>query len=127
MGRIEEIVLLATEQINNATTLEELNNLKAQYLSKKSEIAGMMANFRNMTPEERTEVGKKVNDAKTAILDAYVVKQASIEARIINEKLKNESIDISLPSSGPRIGAKNQVFHFIELINSHLIHRFFFG
>lgn len=114
MGRIEEIVLLATEQINNATTLEELNNLKAQYLSKKSEIAGMMANFRNMTPEERTEVGKKVNDAKTAILDAYVAKQASIEARIINEKLKNESIDISLPSSGPRIGAKNPFYHIVD-------------
>lgn len=114
MGRIEEIVLLATEQINNATTLEELNNLKAQYLSKKSEIAGMMANFRNMTPEERTEVGKKVNDAKTAILDAYTAKQASIEARIINEKLKNESIDISLPSSGPRIGAKNPFYHIVD-------------
>lgn len=114
MGRIEEIVLLATEQINNATTLEELNNLKAQYLSKKSEIAGMMANFRNMTPEERTEVGKKVNDAKTAILDAYVAKQASIEARIINEKLKNESIDISLPSSGPRIGGKNPFYHIVD-------------
>ena len=114
MGRIEEIVLLATEQINNATTLEELNNLKAQYLSKKSEIAGMMANFRNMTPEERTEVGKKVNDAKTAILDAYTAKQASIEARIINEKLKNESIEISLPSSGPRIGAKNPFYHIVD-------------
>ena len=114
MGRIEEIVLLATEQINNATTLEELNNLKAQYLSKKSEIAGMMANFRNMTPEERTEVGKKVNDAKTAILDAYTAKQASIEARIINEKLKNESIDISLPSSGPKIGAKNPFYHIVD-------------
>jgi len=114
MGRIEDIVLLATEQINNATTLEELNNLKAQYLSKKSEIAGMMANFRNMTPEERTEVGKKVNDAKTAILDAYVAKQASIEARIINEKLKNESIDISLPSSGPRIGGKNPFYHIVD-------------
>ena len=114
MGRIEEIVLLATEQINNATTLEELNNLKAQYLSKKSEIAGMMANFRNMTPEERTEVGKKVNDAKTAILDAYTAKQASIEARIINEKLKNESIDISLPSSGPRIGGKNPFYHIVD-------------
>ena len=114
MGRIEEIVLLATQQINNATTLEELNNLKAQYLSKKSEIAGMMANFRNMTPEERTEVGKKVNDAKTAILDVYTAKQASIEARIINEKLKNESIDISLPSSGPRIGAKNPFYHIVD-------------
>lgn len=114
MGRIEEIVLLATEQINNATTLEELNNLKAQYLSKKSEIAGMMANFRNMTPEERTEVGKKVNDAKTAILDAYTAKLADIETQIINQKLKNESIDISLPSSGPRIGAKNPFYHIVD-------------
>lgn len=114
MGRIEEIVNSALETIKEANTIEELNNLKAKYLSKKSEIAAMMANFRNMTPEERTEVGKKVNDAKTAILDAYTVRLEEVEAAIINQKLKNESIDISLPSSGPTIGGKNPFYHIVD-------------
>ena len=50
MARIDEIVVVALNEINEATTIEELNNLKAKYLSKKSEIAAVMANFRNMTP-----------------------------------------------------------------------------
>ena len=114
MARIDEIVVVALNEINEATTIEELNNLKAKYLSKKSEIAAVMANFRNMTPEERSEAGKAVNDAKTKILDAYTAKLSEVEARIINEKLKNESIDISLPSSGPAIGGKNPFYHIVD-------------
>lgn len=114
MPRIEEIVEVALLSIKNASTIEELNNLKAKYLSKKSEIAAVMANFRNLSPEERMEVGKQVNDAKTTILDAYNVKFAEIETKIINEKLKNESIDITLPSSGPTVGAKNPFYIIVD-------------
>ena len=42
------------------------------------------------------------------------MKLSEVEARIINEKLKNESIDISLPSSGPAIGGKNPFYHIVD-------------
>jgi phenylalanyl-tRNA synthetase alpha chain len=88
MARIDEIVERALKEISEATTIEVLNNLKAQYLAKKSEIAAMMANFRNMTPEERTEVGKKVNDAKTTTeTTTYTLNEVSVTPFLLRTKV----------------------------------------
>ena len=56
---IEEVSQL---QAHNA---EEVEALRIKYLSKKGEISALMEDFRNVAPELKREVGKKLNELKT--------------------------------------------------------------
>ena len=71
-------------QINNlkANSLEELEAIRIQYLSKKGEISSLMNDFRNVVAEEKKEIGQKLNELKQ-----------NTQNRIneLKEKIENES------------------------------------
>ena len=47
-----------------AGSLEELENLRIKYLSKKGHISTLMNDFRDVAAEEKREVGKHINELK---------------------------------------------------------------
>lgn len=54
---------IATLQASNA---DEVEALRIKYLSKKGVINALMADFRNVAPEQKKEVGMKLNELKNA-------------------------------------------------------------
>jgi phenylalanyl-tRNA synthetase alpha chain len=84
-----------------------LEILKVKYLGKKSPIQNLMRTLREVSPEERPECGKLINDLKEEI-------SASIEASqnefILKEEalqLQSEKIDITLPGRSRFPGRKH--------------------
>lgn len=61
--RIEKLI----GEINNlqATTAQELEELRLNYLSKKGVINDLMADFRNVPSDQKREIGQKLNELKT--------------------------------------------------------------
>lgn len=60
--------LLKEVETLKASNSEEIEALRLKYLSKKGEIAGLMADFRNVAAEQKKTVGMKLNELKqTAI------------------------------------------------------------
>lgn len=52
-----------------ASSAEEVEALRIKYLSKKGEINALMADFRQVPPEMKKEVGMKLNELKTLATD----------------------------------------------------------
>jgi phenylalanyl-tRNA synthetase alpha subunit len=50
----------------------------------------------NLSPEEKKEQGKVLTDAKTTLTEAYEAKERDLGAAEINQKLKEDLVDISL-------------------------------
>lgn len=62
---IEKIKQLLAEIGNlKASNAEETENLRIKYLSKKGEISQLFNDFRNLTAEEKREIGKTLNELK---------------------------------------------------------------
>ena len=110
--RINEIVNEALNLISQASTSDDIQNIRNQFLSKKSELMSLMSTLGNLSPEERKTVGQELNLAKGKIADALDTKQKEIAKKELDEKLKKEEIDISLPGNTYQVGGRNP-FHII--------------
>ena len=104
MINIDELKAKAIDKITNAKDLKDLNDIKVNYLGKKGEITTIMQSFKDMAVEERKKLGKLINDAKQSIEELIKDRQNKINSTILNEKLKIESIDVTLPSKKHDLG-----------------------
>ncbi|MBQ1774865.1 MAG: phenylalanine--tRNA ligase subunit alpha [Erysipelotrichaceae bacterium] len=85
----------------DSKTLEEL---RIEYLSKKGKIQSLMAQMRELPPEEKPKFGQMVNDLKNAVSSAMDEKKAQLEEALMNVKLLSEKVDITLDAYTPKQG-----------------------
>ena len=88
--RTEAIAQLADE---NA----DIEALRVRYLGKKGELTAVLRGMGKLTPEERPIVGQLANEVRADIESAIEKKSAEIQAKKLEEKLKNERIDVTMP------------------------------
>lgn len=101
---IESILKNATDGIKNATNLKELDDIRVAYFGKKGEITSIMQKFKELTDNERKELGKTINAVKLNIEEQIRNRQKEFNDFILNEKLKREALDVTLPSEKVSIG-----------------------
>ena len=112
--KMDEIRSLIEEDKKTVNNLNELNDLKVKYLGKKGLITELNQEIRNIPNEEKKEFGQKVNELRTLFNDFYEEKKTYFEEEILNEKLKNEAIDITLPSKKVKRGSKHPMTRITE-------------
>ena len=101
-------------QIEQADTLERLDQIRLQYLSKKGEISLLMGQLRTIPQEERPAFGNEVNALKEASERALYAKKTELEDRKLNEILETEKIDVTLPGHRFLKGGIHPLYQVIE-------------
>ena len=112
--KIEEVKSLLEEDKSKVTDLTSLNDLRVKYLGKKGIITELNSEIKNIPVEEKKEFGQKVNELKSIFNDFYEEKKNYFEEEILNKKLFDEAIDISLPATKIVCGAPNVLEKLIE-------------
>lgn len=112
--KIEEVKKLLEEDMNNVTSLNELNELKNKYLSKTGLITVLNSEIKNVPNGEKKEYGMKVNEVRNLFNEFYETKKAEYEEALLNEKLSKEAIDITLPSKRVKRGSKHPMTRITE-------------
>ncbi|MBR2290200.1 MAG: phenylalanine--tRNA ligase subunit alpha [Clostridia bacterium] len=95
---------------------KELQELKVKVLGKKSELSEAMKNLKDLAPEERPKFGALVNEARQGIESKIKEMEEQMAARNLEEKLKKEEIDITLPATKVRRGSSHPLNRVIEEI-----------
>ncbi|MBU3811403.1 MAG: phenylalanine--tRNA ligase subunit alpha [Candidatus Niameybacter stercoravium] len=95
--KLEQIKSSALEAINNASDLKVLEDLRVQYLGKKGELTAVLRGMKDLTAEERPVVGQIANEVREALEVALADKKVGLESEAVNQKLKEEVIDITMP------------------------------
>lgn len=93
------------EEVSNlsAKNAEEVEQLRLKYLSKKGEINAVMADFRNVAPDQKREVGIKINELKKAAMDR--INQLREEVAI--QETSVESLDLTRTSYPIGLGTRH--------------------
>ena len=91
-------------KIKEANSLDDLENLRVQVLGKKGSITSLMKQLGSLEPDKRREAGQIFNSLQKNIIESIDNKKSSLEETYLNEKLKNESLDITLPTRPENIG-----------------------
>ena len=86
-----------------------LEDLRVQAVGKKGEISLKMRELGKMTPEERQVEGPRLNALKDEISAALAAKKAALADAALEERLKAEWLDVTLPARDRRIGSIHPV------------------
>ncbi len=102
--KLEKLHSEALEAIDSADELDRLNELRVKLLGKKGELTALLKSMKEIPPEERPAFGQMVNDARNSIESKIETVKKKLSDRYIEERIKGETIDVTLPSKRRMIG-----------------------
>jgi len=112
--KIANIRAMLDSDLSLIDNMQKLNEIKAKYLGKKGCITELTANMKDLSIEEKKEVGRVSNELKNEVTNKLTDIQKALEAKAINEKLAKEKIDVTLPATKIPVGAPNILEKIIE-------------
>jgi len=110
----------ALKAIENAKTQQELEEIRLHWLSKKGKIQELMATMKDLPKEEKPAFGQNVNKLKQTLETAINQKNEQLNEAGLNEKLKEEKIDLTLDAYTPVSGS----VHPLTLISKQIENAF---
>ena len=118
---IEDIKKEIEKDLESVNDLKNLSELHIKYLSKKGIITELNSKIKDVPNDKKKEFGMGVNSLRTYFNEKYNSLKDKFESDELNEKLKSEAIDISLPSTKVSIGSPNILEKLIEEVEEIFI------
>ena len=112
--KINEIKSNLVSDLEVVNKPQDIVDLKAKYIGKSGCITELTKNMRDLSVEEKKTVGMLVNEVKNYANDLISKKEEDINTKILNEKLANESIDVTLPATSIKAGSPNILEKVVE-------------
>ena len=102
------------EKIKKVVNLNELYNLKLEYLGKKGRITEMLASLKELTIEQKKIEGQKINEIKNFFNEIYNMKEEELKEEEKNALLEKEKIDLTLPGLNFKTGGAHPLLMIQE-------------
>jgi phenylalanyl-tRNA synthetase alpha chain len=118
MSDLDNINSSFEQKIKSVKSKEELQILKTEYFGKSGQITNQFKNLGTKTADKRKEFASSLNKLKDNLTSQINSKFLDIETREINEKLKDQKIDITLPIRPFKAGKIHPVSQVIDEISS---------
>lgn len=118
---MDNLISELKKKLEKIKSTQELSEVKAKYLGKKGSITELSSKMKEIANDQKKEFGMRLNKMKNEATNLIETKRSEIEKAILDEKLKHESIDISLPSVRVLNGAPNILEKIIEDVEDVLM------
>ena len=115
---VKKVLEAAIKDLQSASTQQELYEVKVSYLGKKGKITELLKSLKDLSLEEKKSVGAELNSARESVETLYQERIIKIKGEEINQKLINESIDITFPPPSSNIAKVHPISQtFNEVIS----------
>ena len=97
---MEDVVSLKNtflREVDAATSLPDLNNVRIKYLGKKGLVTSKLKALSSVPPEQRPAYGKAVNEAKRFVEEEIKKREVLLTREAHKKQILSESVDITLP------------------------------
>jgi phenylalanyl-tRNA synthetase alpha chain len=123
LDKIDE--LLKEVSTLSAKNADDVEQLRLKYLSKKGEINGLMAEFRDVAKDQKKTIGIKLNELKKAATE----KINQLREEVVTTDTGNENIDltrtaypVNLGTRHPLTIVKNEIIEIFQRMGFTLYH-----
>ena len=116
---INKIITNATKSIASAMDLKALDDSRVQYLGKKGELTDLLKGLGKLSKEERPKMGEAINEAKVQIQKLIESRKEELEEELLNQRLLDEKIDVTLPSRNSEKGSLHPITQTLNHIQAH--------
>ena len=102
--QLEAIKNTAVAAIGECDTPAQIDEIRVKYLGKKGELTALLKQMGQLDPAERPVMGQLVNEAKAQLETLIADRTAIIKKNETALKLKEETIDITMPGKVAKTG-----------------------
>jgi phenylalanyl-tRNA synthetase alpha chain len=107
--QLQQLVRDARALFERIDSPAELEQAKARYLGKAGAVTELLASLRALPPEQKRELGGRINEAKLAIEGALQDRREALKQRELAARLQQEALDVTLPGRGRGVGGIHPV------------------
>ena len=118
LANIRAQALAAFEAAQSAA---ELDSLRVQYLGKKGELTAVLKMMGKLSAEERPAMGQLANEVRSALEQALEAKGKELEAKALEDRLKAEALDITVPGKPVKEGHRHPMYIALDEIKDIFI------
>jgi phenylalanyl-tRNA synthetase alpha chain len=115
---LSQLVSDATELIDNAHGLADLDDVRVRYLGKSGLLTAQLKQLGRLPKEERPAAGQAINIAKQALQAAIESRRSVLQQQALEQRLQSERIDVTLPGRGLGRGGVHPVTRTLERIEA---------
>ena len=112
--KLEELRQQGIQEINKTEDLNKVNDIRVKMLGKKGPLTAVLRGMKDLSKEERPKVGKFANEIRDELTKAIEDKKAELTAARLNEKLAEETIDVTLPGKPTVQGQPHVIQQIID-------------
>ena len=104
---LEKLSEIAYKKITDSKSNTELENLRVSLLGKKGQLSTILRNMGKLKADQRPIIGEKANILKIELQELIIQKKNKLRDIALDQQIKNEKIDITIPSIGTPTGNKH--------------------
>lgn len=113
---LEEILAESLSDLEKASNLDALDQVRVRYLGKKGVFTLQMKDLASLELDQRRLAGQKINRAKDQFQEQFDNKKNWLEQASLQARLANERIDVTLPGRGLAIAGLHPVTNTLNRI-----------
>ena len=107
----------ALHELGELHAPKELEDFRVRYMGKKGELTGLLRGMGALPAEERPAMGQLVNELRSRLESAVEERASAIRAALQEKRLKDETIDVTLPGKKAPAGG----LHPLNLVLEELV------
>ena len=118
-AQLEQIKQQALAALDAANTPAALDEVRVKFLGKKGELTAVLKQMGKLSAEERPVMGQLANAVRAEIEEKLEQYKLSVNAKVLEAKLANEAIDVTIPGEPVSLGHQhpmNQVLQEVKEI-----------
>lgn len=103
-NQLENIYKSAAEALENASSINDIEEIRTKYLSRKGEFNEIKKGLKDLSNEDKRTVGALANEITQKLETGLKLKYDEFYKKELNEKLQKERIDVTLPGKYTQAG-----------------------
>ena len=104
------------QAILDCENAEQLEALRVKYLGKKGELTAILRQMGGLSAEERPAMGQLANQLRSDIEAAIEKRKGELSSAMMEQKLKSEALDVTLPGEPVHLGHKHPMYNVLDQI-----------
>ena len=116
-AQLNKILEEAKEQLREASTLVQTEDIRVKFLGKKGQLTGILRGMGKLSPEERKQTGQIANKVRAEIEALLEEKFEEVKAAAKAAQFKIEKIDVTEPGRDVVLGVKHPLTITIEEVS----------
>ena len=119
--KLKELRQKGLDEIKKATDEEHVNEVRVELIGRKGELTKILHSMGDIAPEDRREVGQKVNELRDLFNKQLGESKDKIVAALIAQKMEEERVDVTLPGRRQKLGSKHPINIILDDLEAYFI------